>query len=512
MSKDVIVLYNLPREAGEGKSDCKESDAGVINEVKAVAAAMEKLGVSCREVGIRGISELHNILIDSAEEIVFNLVEELPNSHTDAAVVPTMCKAYGKECTGNDSAEILLAMDKNRAKGVLEQAKLPCPESEVIAVGEKADLEKLFDAPYIVKPVYSDASEGIDEFSVFKEKNEKLSECVQNIHNQFRQAAMIEKFVGSRELNVSVVQFGNEVKVLPIAEIDFSAFGKDKPKIVGYSAKWVADSFEYNNTPRKIPAEISNDTADKIIRCAKRAWKVLGCRDYARVDLRMDDNEKFYILEVNPNPDISPDAGFAAALAAAEISYEKFVEAMIENAEKRLGASTKKSKAASAKNIGEIKIRRADSIDRNDVLVFMANTGFFRSDEMEIAAEVFDDAVKKGEGGHYQSFVAQAGAKAIGWVCYGTTPCTVGTFDIYWIGVDKNIQAKGIGAALLEFAENKIRQQGGRLTVIETSSRDVYLPTRKFYLARGYREVTRVKDFYATNDDKVIYTKRLKKN
>jgi ribosomal protein S18 acetylase RimI-like enzyme len=155
-------------------------------------------------------------------------------------------------------------------------------------------------------------------------------------------------------------------------------------------------------------------------------------------------------------------------------------------------------------------VRYAEASDRERVLGLVSDTGFFRSDELEIAAEVFDDAVRSGSGGHYQSFVAEYCDEVVGWVCYGPTPCTVGTFDIYWIAVTQELQGMGFGRILMEYAESEISRRGGRLSVVETSGHERYASTQRFYLAMGYHEASRIQDFYDTGDDRVVYIKSLK--
>jgi D-alanine-D-alanine ligase len=186
-----------------------------------------------------------------------------------------------------------------------------------------------------VKPVFSDASEGIDVDSIVDFPGKALSKAIKRIHEKFNQPALVEQFIPNRELDVSLFQQNGEVKVLPIAEIDFSAFDKDKPRIVDYSAKWEADSFAYNNTPHIVPAQLSKKAAESVKQYALAAWNATGCQDYARIDFRMDDNEQVFVLEVNPNPDISPDTEFAASLTAAGISYERFIEMLLDNASVR---------------------------------------------------------------------------------------------------------------------------------------------------------------------------------
>jgi ribosomal protein S18 acetylase RimI-like enzyme len=157
----------------------------------------------------------------------------------------------------------------------------------------------------------------------------------------------------------------------------------------------------------------------------------------------------------------------------------------------------------------DIHIRRAEAADHNAVIDIIRATNFFRPVEIEIACEVFDDAAANKPGSTYQSYVAQVSGKVAGWVCFGPTPCTLGTFDVYWIAVDPAMQRHHIGSQLLEFSEREIRQQKGRLSVIETSGSHRYLPTRRFYERNGYTLAADVKDFYAPGDDKWIFTKKL---
>jgi len=126
-----------------------------------------------------------------------------------------------------------------------------------------------------------------------------------------------------------------------------------------------------------------------------------------------------------------------------------------------------------------------------------------------VAGEVVDAALGAGPEGHYQSFTAVAGRRPIGWICYGPTPCTAGTFDIYWIAVAPERQRHGIGRLLLAFAERLMAARGGRLAVVETAGRDAYAPTRAFYARCGYEAAARLPDFYDEGDDKIVLVKRL---
>lgn len=154
-------------------------------------------------------------------------------------------------------------------------------------------------------------------------------------------------------------------------------------------------------------------------------------------------------------------------------------------------------------------IRKAIAEDTETVLNFIVRTDFFRPVEIEIAREVFEDAVQQKAGCTYQSYVAAVENKAVGWVCFGATPCTLGTFDIYWIAVCPSFQKRHIGSELLNFAERQIAAQNGRLCVIETSGSEKYVSTQQFYIKNGYRQMANIADFYAPNDPKLIFTKQI---
>lgn len=138
------------------------------------------------------------------------------------------------------------------------------------------------------------------------------------------------------------------------------------------------------------------------------------------------------------------------------------------------------------------------------------STGFFRMDEVEVATELIEEALVKGqEQSGYHFILMEHEDATCGFACYGPTPCTEGTFDLYWIVVDNNFRGKGFGLQLIQQTENALRNQNARKLYIETSSTDKYLPTRNFYEKAGYTEEARLKDFYLEGDDKVIYAKRV---
>jgi D-alanine-D-alanine ligase len=336
----VLIIHNT---FGSPDDPLYRSRAGVMDQVNAVSGALDQLGVDYTVVPVKNLKHLMSVLTTRRERTIFNLAEEFLGSTDQACYVPAVCRAFDRCCTGNDTPALLLSLNKVHAKAILHQAGLPCPQGMVCLPGQTADLSGLPEGRYILKPACCDASEGIGADSVVELPLEtvRAQTLVGRLHVQFAQPVVVEQYIPARELNVSVILQGGRPKVMPLAEIDFSAFDADVPKIVDYAAKWHPDSFGYNNTPRKIPADIPAIVAERVRSLAVAAWQTLGCWGYARVDFRLDDQLNPYVLEVNPNPDISPDAGFAAAIAAGGIPYERFAWSVISNAQSRLSSNRK---------------------------------------------------------------------------------------------------------------------------------------------------------------------------
>jgi len=332
---EILILHNT---FGSPDDLLYQSRAAVMDQVVMVEQSCKKLGINYTVLPVENLMHLISLLNRRKEKIIFNLVEEFLESLEQASFVPVICQAYGKSCTGNSTPTSILAQNKCQAKAVLSACGLPCPIGAVFPKGTGFNPDLLKKGKYIIKPAMCDGSEGITTDSVVQlpTQNDKAATLVEQLQNRFGQSVIVELFIGARELNVSLFERNGKIEVLPMAEIDFSAFSKDQTRIVDYSAKWEKDSFAYNNTPPRPPKNLSRDLRKQIEQIASAVWQALNCRDYTRVDFRLDEDNKPYILEVNPNPDISADAGFAAALKTAGIPYEQFILTLLDNANYRL--------------------------------------------------------------------------------------------------------------------------------------------------------------------------------
>lgn len=147
--------------------------------------------------------------------------------------------------------------------------------------------------------------------------------------------------------------------------------------------------------------------------------------------------------------------------------------------------------------------------DEGAVRRIVRSTGFFTEPEIEIAAELVRERLERGEASGYEFLFADSGTQAVGYTCWGEIPCTVGSYDLYWIAVDAARRGEGIGGWLLRLTEDRVREAGGRRIYIETSGRELYVPTQGFYLRQGYDLVAKLEEFYAAGDPKLVYAKAL---
>lgn len=153
-----------------------------------------------------------------------------------------------------------------------------------------------------------------------------------------------------------------------------------------------------------------------------------------------------------------------------------------------------------------------DTVSPSDpaaVRALAESTGFFRPDEVDVAVELVEERLAKGIASDYFFWFAEAEGNLLGYVCYGPIPCTIGSYDLYWIAVDRRRQRSGLGVRLMEMAENSAREMGGRHMYVETAGKELYRPTRDFYVKAGYRVAAELPDFYEPGDAKIVYRKIL---
>jgi D-alanine-D-alanine ligase len=326
----VSILFNRPAEPPRGEDSDYVAEAEVEEQAESVQKALDKLGFEYQMLPFEiDLELLIKTLKNFRPDVVINLCEGAFGDSHHELNVPSMLELLNIPYTGSPPLALGMAQNKGLTKKILEANGLPTPKFKVLENPENLQSDLKF--PLFVKPLKEDASIGISNKSYVRNEAD-LKAQVEYITNRYKQPALVEEYIAGRELNVAIL--GNEnPRALPISEIMFDF--KDEPKIVGFSAKWFKESDEYKKTKPVCPALLDPSIKNNVERIALQAFELLYCRDYARIDIRLKNNTP-WILEVNPNPDISPEAGFSRSLKTAGISYEQFVEKIIQFALHRI--------------------------------------------------------------------------------------------------------------------------------------------------------------------------------
>jgi D-alanine-D-alanine ligase len=332
----VAVLHNAV-----SRDDSLE-DQDVLVQAETISQAVEQLGHEAVAVPCTlDLAAMRDRLQQLGPQVVFNLVESLEGADSLAYLAPAVLDAMRLPYTGNSATATFLTIHKLLAKERLRGGGLPTPAW--LGVNSPPQATWLLGesqphgppgASWIIKGLWEQASRNLDDESVLAPCPTKfVRERLQEQTARLGRPCFAEAFIPGREFNLSLLDGPDGPEVLPPAEIDFSAFPPGKLRIVGYRAKWQTDSFEYHHTPRRFdfPAA-ERPLLDRLRTLALGCWRLFGLRGYVRVDFRVDDAGEPWILEINTNPCLSPDAGFAAALKQASIPFVAAIERILAQA------------------------------------------------------------------------------------------------------------------------------------------------------------------------------------
>lgn len=333
MKKEIHIgiAYNV--YFPEFGADFHPSEEFVDEMAQEVYEALSSAGYSVTMIPLeKSLFDFFERIKEERIDVLINLCEAYLDQSKFEANIAALYEMLNFPFTGNDARALALCQDKFKTKAILKAFGLPTPRGELISSPNKKTSLRF---PVIIKPSCEDASIGISADSVvFDEESLKIK--IDKILKKHQQPALVEEYIEGREFNVALLQReGRGVRALPVSEIDFSSMPENLPRICCYEAKWYEDHELYQATVPVCPARISERLRRKIQALAVAAFHAMSCRDYARVDMRMSSQGKLYILEVNPNPDVSLNAGYARALKAAGFAYHEFWEIMINNALER---------------------------------------------------------------------------------------------------------------------------------------------------------------------------------
>lgn len=316
--KKAIILYNqLTENAGPDEAD-------VIDQVNLVREKLNELKIDVEELQFSNRLDLVEIaLLKSKPDFVFNLVESVNNKGSLIYFAPALLNSLNIPFTGGTVEAIFITTSKPLAKEKMERSGIPTSPWFFPNCIPKLDPNKM----YIIKPIWEEGSLGLDEDCVYKGNDPRF---VDRLSVLYPKDFFVEEFIDGREFNFSILAGEKGPEVLPPAEIIFSNYPDSKPKVVGFTAKWKEDSFEYKNTSRTFSfKETDQHLLEKLKRIAIECWQTFNLNGYARIDFRVDSNGNPWVLEVNVNPCISPDSGFFAACNQAQIPFREAVRRIV---------------------------------------------------------------------------------------------------------------------------------------------------------------------------------------
>jgi D-alanine-D-alanine ligase len=316
----------------KGRPNATPDELGVLEAVEAVEEALEALAhEAIRLPAGEDVESWRPRLASNGTQVVFNLCEGLGGRSEGEVLAARIVEESGLPMTGSPSATLARSRQKDRVNALLKERGLPVPVWFLWSGVEGArkgslDLPAGWTSfPAIVKPAAEDGSVGIDQGAVVSDPV-SLARRLEEMRD--RSPLLVQAFVGTREINAAII--GREV--LPLSEITFQGLPEGHHPIVGYEAKWVAGSLEDMGTRPVCPAPVPTAVASRVRLLALKAWRAVGGRGYGRVDFRLSPPDGLWILEVNPNPDLSPSAGLARAARVEGMSYRDLVDRVLQEA------------------------------------------------------------------------------------------------------------------------------------------------------------------------------------
>jgi len=331
----VTVLYNTDYDAERAPGiDISSVEASA----RALNAALREAGYIAELVGMKGLDVFDVLAKLRADkpDLVFNLCESMAGEPRNEPTFVGLLDLFAIPYTGADLLGLASCLYKQRTKDILIGRGIATPPFRLLerSTVDDSTLDEL-DYPWFLKLVHEDASVGITEENLVRTPA-ALRTRARTMIEQYAQPVLAERYVEGREINVTLIGNDAELEMLPLHEIDFAAMPADRPRIVSYAAKWDESHIDYAGT-KPVPLRDANPTMIAAMeKIAREAWAALGLRDYGRVDLRVDASGKPWVIDINPNCDISPDAGSARAAKVAGIAYTQFVDRIARVAWRRI--------------------------------------------------------------------------------------------------------------------------------------------------------------------------------
>jgi D-alanine-D-alanine ligase len=322
----IAIIYNAPNPDLYGTAVEKKASLTINDSVEAVYQALTESEYPVVLTPLLPPLEAAKESLKRMEtDLVFNLFEGFDDCPETEPAIANFLSELGLTYTGCPGTALSFGLDKINTKAHLTAMGAETPRYQLL--GPKTTSLFYLSYPCIVKPYAEDGSNGISEESVVHDFA-SLEKQVATVSRLFGKRALVEEFIDGREFNATVLGT-SPPRALPVSEIIYS-LPPGLPRILTFSAKWDPQSMYFRGTKAICPAEIDAELQERITQTALLAFRLLGSRGYARVDFRLDSKEKLKIIELNPNPDISPDAGAVLQAKTAGLSYNQFIEQIVQ--------------------------------------------------------------------------------------------------------------------------------------------------------------------------------------
>lgn len=503
----ILILYNEPTLPADHPDADSEHD--VLETADIIARHLQAGGLAVSRLGITTDPKaILDGLLAAKPDAVFNLYEGTAGWGNSEEYVAGMLELLRIPYTGSPTLPMTLCRNKPLTKQLFAGAGIPTAPFFVVEQGLCPPCPLAW--PVIVKPGKEDASVGIDQASVCQTQAE-LESRVEYIRTTYGPSVLVEQLIIGREFHVPIIERDGQRIVLPFSEILFPPppDGSSIWPIVTFDAKWKPQSRDFAATPAKNPAEVDDGLREAVSRIVLKTFELLGCRDYARVDLRIDAAGRPYVLEMNPNPCINPLAGVAAALESAKIPYEEFlfglVRAMLQRGNRpdlAVGSPARRPVQRVLLSDSAWTIRPLEPGDQiPDCGRFSKDCAFSPAERKALDQRLADTAQSR------FAFVATEGETIVGVASARLSDAVNRIHTLDFLATIPEYRRKGVGGALLLAIEKRIVSNGGRLLMADVPSSPGYASIRQFLSAHRYLASGDVPEYYTDGYSRFAFSK-----
>lgn len=509
----VLILYNEPVLPPDHPDADSEHD--VLYTADVIGRNLKKCGLAVRRLGVSNdISGLLSGLKSLAPDVIFNLYEGTAEWGDTEVYVAGLLEWMKIPYTGSPTQPLLLCRSKPLTKSLLSGVGLPT--ARFLHVSAAPCPPHDLGWPVMVKPASEDGSVGITQDSVVTTQ-EQLDARIEYLVKTYGGSVLVEQFILGREFHVSLLERDGRLDVLPFSEILFHGSGEaGQWPIISFDAKWRPGTKEFENTPAKNPADVDPELQARVADVVRRAFRATGCRDYARIDLRVDATGQPYILEVNPNPCIAPMGGLEAALVSAKIPYHEFSLGLVKEALRRgpkpelaenlwnsIGVIPETSTTPPAR-VRRTRVRPARSTERAKLIAMVEGAPEIPASDKPHLSQCLDRLTRRNRPEGSCVLVLPEGFAVV-----ERNERHSGVSMLTYLHVNTSAREEGVGDDLLRAVEAFTQQHGQRLVQADFSTAPAYSYLRQLLTHHEYLQMADIPEYHADSMAQITYVRYL---